>query len=1052
MININKIIKMVKSGNIFYQAFNLRKKESQLGQYVKPKNIRPVPSDIPVNIDVQNKENLPQVASPPASTPQETEPQAVTPQAPSFQVSAPQDISSNVPEEINSIMNRWVRENIKEMKDVSEHKADKDIIGPDNMLSILIKRDEESGNFQNLRGILNEKIQGESRSRNIPIDENLSKAFINTMLEKSEKIWGAYDERIKEIDDEGLEEQTRQVSENLYGKDDLSSVAVSELDVLLNSKIMEAVNMKYEGKIDLKVGNFLKDLGLSIFNEDPVQLLTDGITFAFGEPGLTKVKQEEGRDQRLNFFLKNPSYLEPFLIDNLHAVFANDFADAEGNENKQLGVLSKFNNDNGGILYERLKDSIENMEPAIMRWLKRGLLAVMKKHNNTITDQDEEEGRRNSVVDKSDAVNTGDIGLGLEGLTEKEKLQRQQTTSKQAQDISFITKELFREDIDSMQKLNESTSQAMMENYIRDFKIGEKTLPANVKDSIIGSYSKAEKLNTCFKYVLEQFEKLFSASATPLTEDMSKMVYQNDRGKNILPIEILKNFRSIGKGEEERENYKAQVKEYKEKIKSGKIKSSFNPKWREMISYKVILDAFADLGEIKSKIFDLQKAGHSDASDIIGNQFRNKRDMYLLKKLSNVIEPQIDPTTGKQIGGDSQQAVSMKINNFVNMTLQQGKRVTRKEKETDLKKPFEAYAKRLELEKEMKNLDKIASPKMREKREKEIKKVYEDIGKNYLADLGAAYMPILPYIKKHIEEFPIEVRKSFVDIFDSRSTQIKNFLSPWAQTANVYDEDRETNTELYYKVRGEEIPEHVQAMIQIKKEKEQQDRGLVAEEMKTYAIPSTPPKEVGWREYVLYKYHKLDMYSRKIPLIIENINKAKNAIADKKIWANNDAFKRIRNLKDKKGGKGWINLLKSIKDENVRNQFESHINRWKGMSLLPLDYYIYLGQGKTTKSTIENNQKMVAEKEKERSEIMQRMDEIEVEMDYIFEKHGREKPDFSALRLVAEYYKTAQVRLLKLYKMKQQSYKFASMNTDVIDKAIRKEKSDFYKLFDSLLR
>jgi len=474
-----------------------------------------------------------------------------------------------------------------------------------------------------------------------------------------------------------------------------------------------------------------------------------------------------------------------------------------------------------------------------------------------------------------------------------------------------------------------------------------------------------------------------------------------------------------------------------------------------MISYKLILDAFADLGEIKSKIFDLQKAGHNDASDIIGNQLKNKRDVYLLRKLSNVVEPQFDPLTKQQIGGDSPQVASTKINDFVNMTLQQGERVTRKEKETDLKKPFQAYAKRLELEKETLNLDKITSPKVREKREQEIKKAYEDIGDNYLGDLGAAYMPILPYIKKHMEEFPLEVRRSFIDIFDSRSVQIKNFLSTWAQTANIYDDDRETNTELYYKVRGEEIPEHVQAMIQIKKEKEQQDIGLAKEEMKTYEIPPTPSKKakkVGWREYILYKYHKLDMYSRKIPSIIDNINTAKNAIADKKRWANNDALKRIKDLKYKNGGKGWINLLNGIKDENVRNQFESHINRWKGMALLPLDYYLYLGQGKTTKTTIGNNQKLVEEKEKERTEIIQKMDEIEVEMDYIFQKQGRKKPDFSALRLVAEYYKTAQARLSKLSKMKEQSYKFASMDSDVIDKAIRKVKLDFYKLFDSLLR
>jgi len=983
MIDINRIIKTVKRGSVFRSSFNLKRSYIEPGE--KPSDPAVSPT-IPVKPEVEDT-------------------QLITPTVPSI----PAEISPpEITEREEQILDNWVGKNINVLIGLVGHGEEveiKNYIEPSFILPGLIKDNS------NVYGILSKKIRHRSKNQ---IDERDANLFVDTILEIS----GDYQ---KNIDEAASKERE----------------SISNLEIILEEKIMNIIKNQYTGSLEEGVSAFLRNIGVKNFDpkkEQVVALLNGGIKNRFGIPGLTPAKQEAGRDQRLNFFVNNPVHLQPFLEN--HPELGIKY-NASKNDNEKLAVLADFNNNNNSILFQELGKLINELDMSVMKWIAKGSNAILKSRTKAKMPENEE--KELSPLDNEDNTATSDIGKGLEGEPLEQQIKKEESNETLMLGISTAAQEYIEEDINRMKELNQLTSQTIMEEYTQRLQQEEKTLNSADKNIIISSYSKGEKLNAFFKYVSEQLEKTYLDKGKLLNSGSRKIVYLN-KGKAIVPSDILNKVFNNGmkmSPEQLLENIpksKEYIEKYKQRVRAGEKESLFTPDWREMCSYKIVLDAFGDLGEIKSRIFDLQKGGTTDPKGVIA-KLSMGRDSELLKTFSNV-EGIKDPK-GNLIPTEPDNIVQKKIYDFVYMTLQQGVKNKNRANKTkpfivDVAKPMSIYEKKFKKEKELEAASKIKDEVKRNIVEKEIKSTYLRNANNLKAEIGSAYIPLLPYIERNLSQFSTESVVAFVDLFDHHRMKLRNFFD-LGQIENNYDPQKRTNTELYYKIRGEVPPKNVQIMIDVYNDhKRSKTQGAISGE--------------DWRVKVLELWGAIDQNDRALKIQAPNVGKARRK-RDERI--RNANFKVLKYYE----GNNNVDVLKNIKDPLKRSEFEQYMKyTWDKVSKLPIKYYSYFKGLAMAEKIIGDKEANLKAEQAKLTDIMKEVNLKKMEINNILGRNGVEKIASSAMKIVFAQYQIVKKKLLKLSKMKQYSYKFASMDTILIEESIIKIKTDFYKLFDRLLR
>ena len=254
MVNINRIIKLAKTGAFYCNIFNLRKKKAQnivdvdendeaSRWLLEQENIAPVVSDIPVQ------------------------------QVPMQE----QSIVESLPENIEMTMDRWVKENIKEMEiEAYQNISPEDsLIGPDFVLHREIS--------------VNPKFQTELANRiNIQspaIGSMKSNLFVNTMMEKTERLKMELGEQVEERKNET--EAIQQLPKKDVGDERIQFSA-------------------YERFMPGNLSDDEKNKMFSVVGEK----YDDNMLSKAVEEKLSSPKREGLIDQRINFFLKYPEILQ----------------------------------------------------------------------------------------------------------------------------------------------------------------------------------------------------------------------------------------------------------------------------------------------------------------------------------------------------------------------------------------------------------------------------------------------------------------------------------------------------------------------------------------------------------------------------------------------------------------------------------------------------------------------------------------------------------------------------------------------------------------------
>ena len=249
---------------------------------------------------------------------------------------------------------------------------------------------------------------------------------------------------------------------------------------------------------------------------------------------------------------------------------------------------------------------------------------------------------------------------------------------------------------------------------------------------------------------------------------------------------------------------------------------------------------------------------------------------------------------------------------------------------------------------------------------------------------------------------------------------------------NNYDSQKRTNTELYYKIRGEVPPKNVQIMMDVYNNyKKSKTKGAISSK--------------DWRINVLKLWESIDKKDRAVKEQFSKVGKARRK-RDERIRDSN--FKVLQYYEENNSR----DVLKNIKNPLERDEFEKYMLNWDKVSKLPIKYYSYFkGQALAGKIIEDREAKLKGERGK-LTDIMKEVNLEKMKINKILTRHKIPKIASSAMKIVFAQYQIVKKKLLKLSKMKQYSYKFASMDTVLIEESIIKIKTDFYKFFDRLFR
>lgn len=408
---------------------------------------------------------------------------------------------------------------------------------------------------------------------------------------------------------------------------------------------------------------------------------------------LTAPKDPSLTDQRMNFFIKNPNYLQSLIYvedekgdaykDDMGNPFETEFAEflreklsqmqgvdphaeipaqirqadegyvgEDGKRHRHTRELSHVLLSKAQELFEILQGLISKQSPDIARWIKNGLNGARSRELSTDNPMGSSEGATFGDLISDRSIQSRDLVISALNPAQQAEVSAQ---------IAALLQGYFADTVNDMELLREQTVAKMRTDSLSMIKA--KASSADVADversKALKLYGKAEKLNAYTLAAIEQMRKILSATARPPAEDPNTVIYANEFGELRIPkAALLEIFGGSDyslqemlkpKSSEER---MAQISQYIQWVDNGKVQAPLVPDWGRTTNTNLIAAAYKELAACKRAVFAVTK----DKGWIPSTP-----DDY--RGVVEQLPPQIKEKIGKLSDGD--------VDGFIYATLQQ---------------------------------------------------------------------------------------------------------------------------------------------------------------------------------------------------------------------------------------------------------------------------------------------------------------------------------------------------------------------------------------------
>ncbi|KKL80251.1 hypothetical protein LCGC14_2006630, partial [marine sediment metagenome] len=342
-------------------------------------------------------------------------------------------------------------------------------------------------------------------------------------------------------------------------------------------------------------------------------LRKDSIAYALGPP-----VQAGWIDQRINFFVKNPELIPKIVKDEWiesgsDSLFSLSQED-EGSRYLLLRELYKLIQEGNSKVDMHVWGMIHNIPKNILR--QEGRAVSIDPTGET----GEDEGRLLDTLDK-------------DKMPIKERIEEESPIAKKEADkvIGIFVQKYIEKVTPDLQQLISGVVTGL-----------RKELPEN-KNKEKKEKNKAERLEVYFDGVFKQIQELLKVEGKTIKEkEEKKRRFTNAVGSLEVKERIVQSiFRYVGQkiAEDTPERALPEISQnslgtltpeqwegYIEKYLND-YNINWQPDWSKLFSYSGVIERFQDVGKLKQKILDFNKAGYKDANVIIA-KMGSELDLY----------------------------------------------------------------------------------------------------------------------------------------------------------------------------------------------------------------------------------------------------------------------------------------------------------------------------------------------------------------------------------------------------------------------------------------
>jgi hypothetical protein len=816
-------------------------------------------------------------------------------------------------------------------------------------------------------------------------------------------------------------------------------------------------------------------------------------------------------NQRINFFVKHPEHLMGVLKKNPELTkilktrlplrgmdvgtgtpseIIRSMQNVKGNEEvaeKTKGYINNIlTNTIGEDLYSLLAKLIANGHEDIYKWLGGPIRNPEKGRevNYSTTGTEGEVNALETLVSGEDEA--------IPALKQFDVFEQHQYSEA----LGHIGNDYIAPILEDSQGVMHGAMGSMISSTIDDL---HNATTAEHKNEALERYSLGETINAFNIPMVEHLRRLFSQKSRRIGdakgEDPLVSLFTDKYGKIGLPEKVAHDMLLPIDGESpedkaiSHEDVKGVIDRYIRRIRAGKV-DPFLPAWRDMVSHNYPVKVFKSLGKLKEEIRLFAKD-----NNITPETYREKPELQIFDTIiKHFDKPLVDknvkdptPTLGEFAGSNETDPPAVrkkKIDDFIYMTL--------------LQRPFH-----------IKWLQKLGPRK--EPKEGKVAKNNAPPHQNILTYVGDNYYKILGHLanKKDAAE-NIQESEALTDkmIHDPNFTPtpeeseiinrgygyseedsakskdytdgalgviiglldhqpaMKNFLRQGSKI-NRADKKHRTNTELYYSLRGVEIPDYIKGMMEIHR--------LGISKSKQLDSKTQQPKldTKSWYYQLFNEYEKFDPNIRGRVEAQERLKVKEDELDNHyRTWNNKLMNDRVYPGKLRAVAR-MVGKDGKMLGTEFRDRVGAIMEKWKRrnnvLSKLPDRVYGLLGypgvvpgknailerkkeieegytskKGKYVKGIDDFDRNAIVIKKNLKEILLNNRDELA--------QHGMDIEELlPRLRLAYIAYNRALIKLAALEKMKKHNVKFASVNNvDYLDLQIAKTKAEFDDYFNSL--
>ncbi len=1081
MIDLNKIIKQVKSGLCSYNSFNIRMKRvaglKKSAAWWDESGFED--SDAAKEQAVRKSDPVSQPVQPVQPT-QEAPPVDITPAVPP--VGTIQEVK--VPEDVLATMDTWVKSFMEDYPQLGER-----AISPNfDLYNILTKKPEYQSFLVNM---ITDMIGVKSVKAN---------EFVETMKSLTEPM--VEDIKAENAIADAAEAEKGQIATDVL----IKKIKEDRYSVLnLPPEGYEVLNLPLKDRPEdpgiwtKALERFLTLTGLEKVEVEESALqgkqirrnkLSNAVEEKLGPP-----KRDNLVDQRMNFFIRYPEYLKPIIAadpqfeailreelpkmgiaigteeDGLTNAIGRAYSKESGDEKKEglkRRTANIFNQHKAFELYEILMGLIENThsDPILFEWIKGSMMS--KERSKDVLMEKSPEGLTSS--------NAGEYIA-----TEIEK----RMTSELFGDIS---NKYWKPIVEDVNKIRHSSVGKMVSDSIdtyRKVSAMDTSTPTKAKavqtakNKALERYEAAEQINAMSIPIIQHFDDLLGQQGRQLRSDPEVMSYKSGKGKFQVPRSVLADIMMPRKGEESvaSDDYDGLIARYSKRLAEGTAEP-FLPKWKNLINFKYPVESFKEMGILKAQIKELAKVPpHPDSrtdpidkirEHLLGSGYATSLIKYSGVLFNEVPSKEVDET-GKAktqiVAAEPDSIARKKENDFIYMTMAQGDDRIKWLQELGSQRPGEnfqqaenrshhellaivggKYPPLLGYLANQKDAQADYMEKVREAKER--KEVYQATPED-IEDLNNS----APYNNEGLD--------AFISLLDHHS-DTRNFLRK-GKKHNRTDRKHRTNTELYYHLRDMKMPPLVKEVLDLYNE------GL-NNAPKKYLTPMADPmpaiESKSWYGQFFKGWEKFSPLFRTKEKRQLAVDKTYEAIENHQESANAKMRNLIGNPVKYKG------FLRAIPDESTRKNINLTLKNWDKDSTLSDEVYSFMGQP----NFVGKRKLLVSDEEKKRKgyssatsknkdgspkwvpgldEAKANIESLYKSLGEILEQNGKKPPRGSALAVALKMshaaYKRALIKIAALERMKKVNIKVASIgHIDYIDIEIARVKTEFDRYFNSL--